>query len=69
MCVTPLACKIGTMKDTVLEFSVERNNLEDLAKELLARTGFGSFIRNAYKTGAESDLRATHHVTGGPLLC
>jgi tetratricopeptide (TPR) repeat protein len=45
------------------------NNLEDLAKELLARTGFGSFIRNAYKTGAEIDLRATHRVTGSPLLC
>src|SRR5215471_19663594 len=44
------------------------NNLELLAKELLARLGFGSFVRNAYKTGAEIDLRATHRITNAPLL-
>ena len=32
------------------------DNLELLIKEMLARLGYGSFIRNAYKTGAEIDL-------------
>ena len=44
------------------------NNFELLAKELLARLGYGSFVRNAYKTGAEIDLRATHRITNAPLL-
>ena len=45
------------------------DNLETLTKELYARLGFGSFVRNAYKTGAEIDLRARHRVTDSPLLC
>jgi Holliday junction resolvase-like predicted endonuclease len=45
------------------------DHLEILAKELLAKLGFGSFIRNAYKTGAEIDLRARHRVTDAPLMC
>jgi tetratricopeptide (TPR) repeat protein len=62
------------MKETQIKILGRDNNevgdnLEDLAKELLAKTGFGSFIRNAYKTGAEIDLKATHRVTGEPLLC
>ena len=44
------------------------DNLELLIKELLARLGYGSFIRNAYKTGAEIDLKASHRVTQTPLL-
>jgi hypothetical protein len=45
------------------------NNLEALTRELFAELGFGSFVRNAYRTGAEVDLRAHHRVTGAPLLC
>jgi hypothetical protein len=45
------------------------DNLEVLATELFAELGFGAFVRNVYKTGAEIDLRARHRVTGAPLLC
>jgi tetratricopeptide (TPR) repeat protein len=45
------------------------DQLEHLTKQLLARLGFGSFIRNAYETGAEIDLRASHRVTNTPILC
>lgn len=38
-------------------------------KEVLARQGFGSFVRNAYRTGAEIDLRANHRVTTQPVVC
>lgn len=45
------------------------NQLESLIKELFSSLGFGEFIRNAYKTGAEIDIRAKHRVTGTPLIC
>jgi len=45
------------------------DQFEILTKHLLARLGFGSFIRNAYETGAEIDLRASHKVTNTPILC
>jgi tetratricopeptide (TPR) repeat protein len=62
------------MKETQIRVLGRNSNeigdsFENLTKELLAKTGFGSFIRNAYKTGAEIDLKATHRVTEEPLLC
>jgi tetratricopeptide (TPR) repeat protein len=45
------------------------DQFEQLTKQLLGRLGFGSFIRNAYETGAEIDLRASHRVTNTPVLC
>jgi hypothetical protein len=44
-------------------------NLEALTKRLLAKLGFGSFVRNAYETGVEIDLRAAHRATGEPIIC
>ncbi len=45
------------------------DQFEHLTKQLLGRQGFGSFVRNAYETGAEIDLRASHRVTNTPVLC
>lgn len=61
------------MKPVVRVLGRNANHVGDLfellMKELLARQGFASFVRNAYKTGAEIDLRAAHRVTAQPLLC
>lgn len=44
------------------------DQLEQLVTELLGAVGYGDFVRNAYKTGAEIDLRATHRVTRTTIL-
>ena len=35
--------------------------------KFIAQLGFGSFARNAYETGAEIDLPASHRVMNSPI--